>query len=145
MMNEYQKKAQTHQQLESIADMKRFVEQYPQFRKISGINFACFRLIVLLRNNYQACANCWRAESFGCGRESLGNFRIGAEHCFKRRPFSMFGWIEEATLASQNFRFGKIYTVKIKTLLSRMHCVLSCFMRCASNPQQMHWISCWTN
>ncbi|KAI6191907.1 Vacuolar protein sorting-associated protein 45 [Aphelenchoides bicaudatus] len=36
LMNEYQKKAQTHQQLESIADMKRFVEQYPQFRKISG-------------------------------------------------------------------------------------------------------------
>jgi vacuolar protein sorting-associated protein 45 len=35
-MNDYQKKAQTHQQLESISDMKRFVEQYPQFRKISG-------------------------------------------------------------------------------------------------------------
>ncbi|KAH7695567.1 vacuolar protein sorting-associated protein 45 [Aphelenchoides avenae] len=36
LMNEYQKKAQTHQQLESISDMKRFVEQYPQFKKISG-------------------------------------------------------------------------------------------------------------
>lgn len=35
-MNDYQKKAQTHQQLESISDMKRFVEQYPQFKKISG-------------------------------------------------------------------------------------------------------------
>lgn len=36
LMNDYQKKAQTHQQLESITDMKKFVEQYPQFRKISG-------------------------------------------------------------------------------------------------------------
>ncbi|KAI1707895.1 sec1 family domain-containing protein [Ditylenchus destructor] len=36
LMNDYQKKAQTHQQLESINDMKRFVEQYPQFKKISG-------------------------------------------------------------------------------------------------------------
>ena len=36
LMNDYQKKAQTHQQLESISDMKRFVEQYPQFKKISG-------------------------------------------------------------------------------------------------------------
>uniref|UniRef100_A0A183CMY8 Vacuolar protein sorting-associated protein 45 n=1 Tax=Globodera pallida TaxID=36090 RepID=A0A183CMY8_GLOPA len=36
LMNEYQRKAQTHQQLESIADMKKFVEQYPQFKKISG-------------------------------------------------------------------------------------------------------------
>jgi vacuolar protein sorting-associated protein 45 len=36
LMNDYQKKAQTHQQLESITDMKRFVEQYPQFKKISG-------------------------------------------------------------------------------------------------------------
>jgi vacuolar protein sorting-associated protein 45 len=35
-MNDYQRKAQTHQKLESISDMKRFVEQYPQFRKISG-------------------------------------------------------------------------------------------------------------
>ncbi|CAD5229030.1 unnamed protein product [Bursaphelenchus okinawaensis] len=36
LMNDYQKKAQTHQQLESISDMKRFVDQYPQFKKISG-------------------------------------------------------------------------------------------------------------
>ncbi|KAL3119793.1 hypothetical protein niasHT_010084 [Heterodera trifolii] len=36
LMNEYQRKAKTHQQLESIADMKKFVEQYPQFKKISG-------------------------------------------------------------------------------------------------------------
>lgn len=36
LMNDYQKKAQTHQQLESINDMKKFVEQYPQFKKISG-------------------------------------------------------------------------------------------------------------
>ncbi|KAI6205190.1 Vacuolar protein sorting-associated protein 45 [Aphelenchoides besseyi] len=36
LMDDYQKKAQTHQKLESISDMKRFVEQYPQFRKISG-------------------------------------------------------------------------------------------------------------
>ena len=36
LMNDYQLKAQTHQQLESINDMKRFVEQYPQFKKISG-------------------------------------------------------------------------------------------------------------
>uniref|UniRef100_A0A914Y5P9 Vacuolar protein sorting-associated protein 45 n=1 Tax=Panagrolaimus superbus TaxID=310955 RepID=A0A914Y5P9_9BILA len=36
LMNDYQKKAQTHQQLESIADMKKFVDQYPQFKKIAG-------------------------------------------------------------------------------------------------------------
>jgi len=37
LMNDYQRKAQTHQQLESIVDMKRFIEQYPQFRKMTGI------------------------------------------------------------------------------------------------------------
>ncbi|CAK5044560.1 unnamed protein product [Meloidogyne enterolobii] len=36
LMNDYQRKAQTHQQLESIVDMKRFIEQYPQFRKMTG-------------------------------------------------------------------------------------------------------------
>lgn len=36
LMNDYQRKTQTHQQLESINDMKRFIEQYPQFKKISG-------------------------------------------------------------------------------------------------------------
>uniref|UniRef100_A0A7E4W499 Vacuolar protein sorting-associated protein 45 n=1 Tax=Panagrellus redivivus TaxID=6233 RepID=A0A7E4W499_PANRE len=36
LMNDYQRKAQTHQKLESIADMKRFVDQYPQFKKITG-------------------------------------------------------------------------------------------------------------
>lgn len=36
LMSEYQRKAQMHQQLESINDMKKFVEQYPQFKKISG-------------------------------------------------------------------------------------------------------------
>lgn len=42
LMNEYQKKAKTHSQLESINDMKRFVEQYPQFKKISGQSFYYF-------------------------------------------------------------------------------------------------------
>uniref|UniRef100_A0A0M3K873 Vacuolar protein sorting-associated protein 45 n=1 Tax=Anisakis simplex TaxID=6269 RepID=A0A0M3K873_ANISI len=36
LMTDFQRKAQTNQKLESIADMKNFVEQYPQFRKISG-------------------------------------------------------------------------------------------------------------
>uniref|UniRef100_A0A1I7ZMW8 Vacuolar protein sorting-associated protein 45 n=1 Tax=Steinernema glaseri TaxID=37863 RepID=A0A1I7ZMW8_9BILA len=36
LMNEYQTRAQTHQKLESISDMKHFVEQYPQFKKMSG-------------------------------------------------------------------------------------------------------------
>lgn len=36
LMSEYQRKAQMHQQLESINDMKKFVDQYPQFKKISG-------------------------------------------------------------------------------------------------------------
>uniref|UniRef100_A0A914RAV3 Rho-GAP domain-containing protein n=1 Tax=Parascaris equorum TaxID=6256 RepID=A0A914RAV3_PAREQ len=36
LMTEFQRKSQTNQKLESIADMKNFVEQYPQFRKISG-------------------------------------------------------------------------------------------------------------
>lgn len=38
LMNDYQRKTQTHQQLESINDMKRFIEQYPQFKKISGLD-----------------------------------------------------------------------------------------------------------
>lgn len=37
LMTEYQRKAQTNQKLESIADMKNFVDQYPQFKKISGL------------------------------------------------------------------------------------------------------------
>jgi vacuolar protein sorting-associated protein 45 len=36
LMNNYQQKAKTHQQLESISDMKKFVEQYPQFKKMTG-------------------------------------------------------------------------------------------------------------
>ncbi|KJH52431.1 Sec1 family protein [Dictyocaulus viviparus] len=36
LMNEFQQKAQIHKNLESIADMKNFVEEYPQFKKISG-------------------------------------------------------------------------------------------------------------
>lgn len=35
-MEDFQRKAQTHQKVESISDMKAFVEQYPQFRKMSG-------------------------------------------------------------------------------------------------------------
>ncbi len=33
---QYQSKTQNHTQIESIADMKRFVEEYPEFRKLSG-------------------------------------------------------------------------------------------------------------
>lgn len=36
LMEDFQKKAQTHQKVESIADMKAFVENYPQFKKMSG-------------------------------------------------------------------------------------------------------------
>uniref|UniRef100_A0A1I7W251 Vacuolar protein sorting-associated protein 45 n=1 Tax=Loa loa TaxID=7209 RepID=A0A1I7W251_LOALO len=36
LITEFQRKSQTNQKLESIADMKSFVEQYPQFKKISG-------------------------------------------------------------------------------------------------------------
>uniref|UniRef100_A0A0N5AKF2 Vacuolar protein sorting-associated protein 45 n=1 Tax=Syphacia muris TaxID=451379 RepID=A0A0N5AKF2_9BILA len=36
LMTEYQQRAQTNQKLESISDMKAFIEQYPQFKKISG-------------------------------------------------------------------------------------------------------------
>lgn len=36
LMEEYQEKAKSHQRLESIADMKNFVDSYPQFRKIAG-------------------------------------------------------------------------------------------------------------
>ncbi|KAJ1350131.1 hypothetical protein KIN20_005852 [Parelaphostrongylus tenuis] len=36
LMNEFQQKSQIHRNLESIADMKNFVEEYPQFKKISG-------------------------------------------------------------------------------------------------------------
>ncbi|VDM60135.1 unnamed protein product [Angiostrongylus costaricensis] len=36
LMNEFQQKSQIHKNLDSIADMKSFVEEYPQFKKISG-------------------------------------------------------------------------------------------------------------
>nr|SVE88547.1 EOG090X03QA [Daphnia sinensis]SVE89172.1 EOG090X03QA [Daphnia sinensis]SVE91048.1 EOG090X03QA [Daphnia sinensis]SVE91673.1 EOG090X03QA [Daphnia sinensis] len=36
LMDEFQTKAKSHQKVESIADMKAFVENYPQFKKMSG-------------------------------------------------------------------------------------------------------------
>ncbi|OQV12852.1 Vacuolar protein sorting-associated protein 45 [Hypsibius exemplaris] len=36
LMEEYQTKAKMHTKVESIADMKTFIESYPQFKKISG-------------------------------------------------------------------------------------------------------------
>ena len=37
LMEEFQKKAKSHQKVESIADMKTFVETYPQFKvRIQG-------------------------------------------------------------------------------------------------------------
>ncbi|XP_017789576.1 PREDICTED: vacuolar protein sorting-associated protein 45, partial [Habropoda laboriosa] len=36
LMDEFQRKAKKHQKLESIADMKNFVETYPLFKKLSG-------------------------------------------------------------------------------------------------------------
>ncbi|KAJ8876167.1 hypothetical protein PR048_024076 [Dryococelus australis] len=36
LMEDFQKKAKSHQKVESIADMKNFVEAYPQFKKMSG-------------------------------------------------------------------------------------------------------------
>lgn len=35
-MDEFQKKAKSHQKVESITDMKNFVETYPLFKKLSG-------------------------------------------------------------------------------------------------------------
>ncbi|KAJ1675165.1 vacuolar protein sorting-associated protein 45 [Spiromyces aspiralis] len=35
-VNSYQSKSQSQQKIESIADMKQFVESYPEFRKLSG-------------------------------------------------------------------------------------------------------------
>ncbi|WAR00623.1 VPS45-like protein [Mya arenaria] len=36
LMDEFQKKSQSHAKVESIADMKAFIENYPQFKKMSG-------------------------------------------------------------------------------------------------------------
>ena len=36
LVDNYQLKAKSHQQIDSIADMKRFIENYPQFKKMSG-------------------------------------------------------------------------------------------------------------
>ncbi|XP_068623657.1 vacuolar protein sorting-associated protein 45 [Battus philenor] len=36
LMDEFQRKAKSHQKVESIADMKNFVETYPLFKKLSG-------------------------------------------------------------------------------------------------------------
>lgn len=36
LMEHFQAKAKSHQKIESISDMKNFVETYPQFRKLSG-------------------------------------------------------------------------------------------------------------
>lgn len=35
-MEDFQKKAKKHQKVESITDMKNFVETYPLFKKMSG-------------------------------------------------------------------------------------------------------------
>ncbi len=35
-MEDFQNRAKSHQAIESIADMKNFVENYPQFKKMSG-------------------------------------------------------------------------------------------------------------
>ena len=35
-MEDFQNKAKNHQKIESISDMKNFVENYPQFKKMSG-------------------------------------------------------------------------------------------------------------
>lgn len=35
-VDEYQTKTKSNMNIESIADMKRFVEEYPEFRKLSG-------------------------------------------------------------------------------------------------------------
>lgn len=35
-VDEYQSKTKSNMNIESIADMKRFVEEYPEFRKLSG-------------------------------------------------------------------------------------------------------------
>uniref|UniRef100_A0A1B0C3P6 Vacuolar protein sorting-associated protein 45 n=1 Tax=Glossina palpalis gambiensis TaxID=67801 RepID=A0A1B0C3P6_9MUSC len=36
LMEEFQRKAKDHKKVESIADMKNFIESYPQFKKMSG-------------------------------------------------------------------------------------------------------------
>ncbi|XP_065565674.1 vacuolar protein sorting-associated protein 45-like isoform X3 [Artemia franciscana] len=36
LMDDFQEKAKSHQKVESIGDMKAFVENYPQFKKLSG-------------------------------------------------------------------------------------------------------------
>lgn len=36
LMDDFQNKAKSHQKIDSIADMKNFVENYPQFKKMSG-------------------------------------------------------------------------------------------------------------
>ncbi|XP_064402056.1 vacuolar protein sorting-associated protein 45-like [Halichondria panicea] len=36
LVDEYQEKSKGHAKIESIADMKQFIENYPQFRKLSG-------------------------------------------------------------------------------------------------------------
>jgi vacuolar protein sorting-associated protein 45 len=36
LVDEFQSKTKSHENIESIADMKRFVENYPQFRAMSG-------------------------------------------------------------------------------------------------------------
>lgn len=36
LMEEFQNKAKSHQKIDSISDMKNFVENYPQFKKMSG-------------------------------------------------------------------------------------------------------------
>lgn len=35
-MNEYQRKANTNKKMESIEDMKRFMQEFPEFRKMGG-------------------------------------------------------------------------------------------------------------
>ena len=59
LMNDYQRKAKTHSQLESSGDMKKFVEQYPQFKKMTGFytESKLFKFQVLSPNMFNWWAN----------------------------------------------------------------------------------------
>jgi vacuolar protein sorting-associated protein 45 len=56
LMDEFQAKAKSHQKVESIADMKAFVENYPQFKVNSNKNEAKSVLMIFkILENVWSC------------------------------------------------------------------------------------------
>ena len=56
LMDDFQTKAKSHQKVESIADMKAFVENYPQF-KVYNIEIETAKVFLIQHQNFSFLEN----------------------------------------------------------------------------------------